>query len=388
MTQSRIPLNRNRQQRAAAPSPERGGAQIIAVCMVALLMFVGALFLVRWFLVRQNRLREADQKHLEKLTAGAKEWELMPPIASEKLTQAAEFARERGLSDSRPISLRAGLTSLQSIPTGSYVRVKRVTRKGARISLEVQVLSPAGEFIGDLGPADITVGSNSGEVLHYGVKPWRATYQTLNLALLLDCSTSMAGPKLETSKTATRSFLASLPADARCKIFSFATNVLAHSSWTTDKVALSEIFDQFRADGSTSLYLALDAASQEIARRDGKRHLLVCTDGKDTTQTASIDQVIARCRAEKIAIHAVAIEGGDVDLAGLKRLAESTAGSFQVAQGANGLPAAFRSITTGLFEPIYQIVILDPGQGLTGLSIHLGNSSPLTIELPAEASGA
>ena len=72
----------------------------------------------------------------------------------------------------------------------------------------------------------------------------------------------------------------------------------------------------------------------------------------------------------------------------LKRLAESTAGSFQVAQGANGLPAAFRSITTGLFEPIYQIVILDPGQGLTGLSIHLGNSSPLTIELPAEASGA
>jgi hypothetical protein len=124
-------------------------------------------------------------------------------------------------------------------------------------------------------------------------------------------------------------------------------------------------------------------ASTEPSDRPGRRHLISCTDGKDTLGGETESEVVARCRQNQISLHTVGIEGGDVILTLLARMAAATDGTSQTAASPGAIVATFQELSKQLTEPVYQLDVLDPERRLTDLQLQVGGPEGLSVEISA-----
>ena len=108
---------------------------------------------------------------------------------------------------------------------------------------------------------------------------------------------------------ASQRLLKHMPPGSRCRLFTFGNDVQATTPWTTDRDVLTEAASRIRPAGRTALFRALATASTEPSDRPGRRHLILCTDGKGTVGGESESEVVARCRTNQISLHTIGIEG-------------------------------------------------------------------------------
>jgi Ca-activated chloride channel family protein len=79
-------------------------------------------------------------------------------------------------------------------------------------------------------------------------------------------------------------------------------------AFTADKKVITDHFDELTPFGSTALHDALDKAARDVATHgEGRRAVVVMTDGMDTASTHSAEQVIARSRALDVPIYTVTV---------------------------------------------------------------------------------
>src|SRR5262249_8435750 len=87
----------------------------------------------------------------------------------------------------------------------------------------------------------------------------------------------------------------------------------------------------------TRLWDGMTTSLDELKGLDGRRVVLVFTDGDDTSSRASLGDVVERARAEEVMVYAVGLESRFCDGVrmvrsrpdgGLKRLAEETGGGY------------------------------------------------------------
>lgn len=109
--------------------------------------------------------------------------------------------------------------------------------------------------------------------------------QSLNLALVIDRSTSMRGRRIENVKMAARDLVDSLQPNDRLTIVSFSdrAEVLAPSTLARDKSALQSAISQMMPGGGTEIYQGVLAGLQEVRRFAGKGtidHVILLTDGR------------------------------------------------------------------------------------------------------------
>ncbi|HEX8202783.1 MAG TPA: Hsp70 family protein [Isosphaeraceae bacterium] len=155
--------------------------------------------------------------------------------------------------------------------------------------------------------------------------------EPVRVYLLIDVSSSMAGPPLEEAQAAARAFL------DRCDFTTTEVGLIAFS----DQVTLqAEATDNVRrvqaavarldADGTTNLADALELARQHLAPRDRTRYIVLLTDGyPDAAETALAEAKLARDQGVEI----VAIGTGEADRDYLRRLASTEEGSIFARQG-------------------------------------------------------
>ncbi len=126
----------------------------------------------------------------------------------------------------------------------------------------------------------------------------------LHLGLLFDTSGSMEDD-IRFSRSAAVKFLNSLPDAVDITLVDFDTEVRVARYGQADFARLIERIRGRRADGWTALYDALGVYLDGATALDGRRILVVYTDGDDTTSSMTFFDALELLRAADVTVYAV-----------------------------------------------------------------------------------
>jgi Ca-activated chloride channel family protein len=168
--------------------------------------------------------------------------------------------------------------------------------------------------------------------------------------LLVDASGSMADErKVANARQAARFIISALGPEDQLAVAGFDSRYWGVVAFTRDREAVRRGLESITPFGSTALHDALDKAARDIASHgEGRRAVVVLTDGVDTSSEKTADEVIARSRALDVPIYAVSVVSPLDDprsgsFLGPKRAGEATAASEMLARYAElSGGAAFR----------------------------------------------
>ena len=221
------------------------------------------------------------------------------------------------------------------------------------VSLFVTVQDAQKRLVPDLTQQDFEVADNE--------KPQPITYfdnsiHPINVVVMLDTSGSMT-LTIDLLKRAAEQFLIRLLPDDKAKVGAFNDKIQmgAHFSNNRDQL-VSEVRDLDYGNG-TRLWDAAGASLDELKNLDGRRVILVFTDGDDTASKTSLGRVIERARADEVMIYAIGLESRYFDGvrmvrskpdSGLRKIADETGGGYFELTRADDLAPTFTKIAQEL----------------------------------------
>jgi Ca-activated chloride channel family protein len=176
----------------------------------------------------------------------------------------------------------------------------------------------------------------------------------LNLTLAIDTSGSVRKDLSEEADAAHRFVHAILRPQDQMSLLQFATEVKELSPFTNKVAQIDRGLNQLHSDYATALYDAILLGSEGLGRRDGRRVLVLVSDGGDTAKSTTYKQALEAALRHEVMIYSiidVPIEASaGRDLGGehaLITLAEQTGGkSFYVSSG--GLDKVFAQVSDDL----------------------------------------
>jgi Ca-activated chloride channel family protein len=196
------------------------------------------------------------------------------------------------------------------------------------VELPVMVTDRAGLPVTDLKQPDFTI-------LEQG-KPQKITSfnyaSNLPIAagVLLDHSGSMK-PRMEQAKSAALEFFKKImrPGD-RAFVTGFAFDAKSSSPFVSDVSSLqSQVSAIPEASGGTALYDAIVTGLYRFRTLQGRRALIILTDGEDTTSRTSYEEMLTYARSARVPLYFIGVGLGIFDASGtnkMKTLAAETGG--------------------------------------------------------------
>jgi Ca-activated chloride channel homolog len=183
-----------------------------------------------------------------------------------------------------------------------------VFRQGIElVRLGVTVTDRRGSLVTDLGVDDF-------EILEDGRKQaigyFAAGLATgpgdppMHLGLLLDVSESM-GDDMAFTKTAAIKFLNTLLEAVDVTVVDFDTEVRVTRYDQSDFARLIERIRQHKAGGWTALYDAIGVYLDGAAEQDGRKVMLLYTDGGDTRSTMSFADLMGLLKSSDVTVYAI-----------------------------------------------------------------------------------
>ncbi|HEV2731500.1 MAG TPA: VWA domain-containing protein [Terriglobales bacterium] len=189
----------------------------------------------------------------------------------------------------------------------------------------------------------------------------------LSCAILLDTTGSMreALPRVKNSVV---KLIDDLGLQDAVAIYTFDEQLTVRQDFTTDKDAAKRAVLRTRAGGNTALFDALSEAAQELAKRRGKKALVIFTDGDDNSSLLTGSGAVGR--AKKLGIPLYAIAEGEATHAPkleklLRELSERTGGSSYRVKNAGDIERVFQAIATDL-QHLYVMSYKPPATAVDG----------------------
>ena len=196
------------------------------------------------------------------------------------------------------------------------------------VELPVSVTDSAGAPVTDLKQADFRVFENG--------KPQKITsfnYASnlpLAVGVLIDHSGSMLPRMKQTKAAATEFFRRIIKGGDRAFVGGFAFDTVKSAPFVSDVRALEEQVEAIpEASGGTSLYDAIVTGLYRFRGVQGRKALIILTDGEDTTSRVSYDEMLAYSRSARVPLYFIGIALGITDFVGtskMKQLAAETGG--------------------------------------------------------------
>jgi VWFA-related protein len=171
----------------------------------------------------------------------------------------------------------------------------------------------------------------------------------LTAVLVLDCSSSVAGAKLEFLKAAAGSFVRGLHPRDEAALVVFQSRVELLHAATTDREALLDAIARMTADGSTSMIDALFVGLKHHWG-NGRPVLVLFSDGRDTSSWLENEDLLSAARESSTTVYVVRTreeepgpgESGQAYL--LRRVVDATGGSSWSSGSGPEIEAAFREV--------------------------------------------
>jgi len=196
------------------------------------------------------------------------------------------------------------------------------------IELPVMVVDHAGVPVTDLKQTDFAVLENG--------KPQKIT--TFNYAsnlpiaagVLIDHSGSMK-PRMAQAKAAALEFFKKIMKGGdRAFATGFAFDAVSSAPFVTDVASLEQQVNTIPdASGGTSLYDAIVTGLYRFRTLQGRKALIILTDGEDTTSRTSYDDMLTYARSARVPLYFIGVGLGIFDAGGvskMKTLAAETGG--------------------------------------------------------------
>ncbi|MFL6248624.1 MAG: VWA domain-containing protein [Thermoanaerobaculia bacterium] len=220
------------------------------------------------------------------------------------------------------------------------------------VELPITVSNASGAPIADLTQANFTVLENN--------KPQKissfnfAANLPLALGVLLDHSGSME-KRMEDAKTAAVDFFKSIihPGD-RAFIAPFASDPSRNAPFVTDVGTLEAQVNAIpTAGGGTALYDAIVTGLYRFRNLQGRKALIVITDGEDTTSRLPYDDMLTYARASRVPLYFIGIgfgfgPGGLGGPGKMRALAAETGGVVYLIRDTKQLAATYKAIEQDL----------------------------------------
>ena len=188
-------------------------------------------------------------------------------------------------------------------------------------------------------------------------KPQEITFfenetQPFTVVVMLDFSASMT-LHLELLKAATEQFiLRMLPAD-KGQVGAFSDKIEFSGTFTNDRDDLIAALDDLQFGNPTRLYDAIDASIDVLEGIEGRRIVVVFTDGDDTASRRGQGDVLAKARKEEVMIYAIGLESEFFKQRtrpdrGLRKLADETGGGYFELKKTDDLAPTFTRVAQEL----------------------------------------
>jgi tight adherence protein B len=168
-----------------------------------------------------------------------------------------------------------------------------------------------------------------------------------SVVLAIDRSASMKGQSLVDAAAAARSFVEAKPAADRIAVTAFGSDALELTGFSTATIdvdtALRTLFvDQ---EQGTALHDAIVVSAQKLATEPFlARVIIVLTDGRDVSSSATLEEAIAAAQEVGAAVYPIAIEGPQFSPVPLQQLARETGGTYYGAASSSALADVYSSI--------------------------------------------
>lgn len=220
------------------------------------------------------------------------------------------------------------------------------------VNVFVNVTDKNGSIVGGLTRDDFRL-SEDGRPQSIAVFE-RQSEMPLNLTLAIDTSGSVYKDRSVEQSAAKHFVHAMLRPQDKMSLLEFATEVQELAPFTNKVSLIDHGLDRLRGGPSTALYDAIYLGSQKLGPLDGRKVLVIVSDGDDTAEDISYADALEQALRNEIMIYSlidVPIEASaGRDLRGehaLITLAEQTGGkSFYVNEG--GLDKAFSRVSDDL----------------------------------------
>jgi Ca-activated chloride channel family protein len=177
----------------------------------------------------------------------------------------------------------------------------------------------------------------------------------LSIALAIDTSPStLRDFKLEVSSA--RRFVHSiLRSEDRLSIFEVTELIEQKTSFTSDMKRIERGIDDLHTGPGTSIYDAIFLCSESLLDREGRKVLVLITDGGDTTSKADYNGALRRAQQSEVIVYSIIVVPIEADagrnLGGehaLIQISKDTGGKYYYAEGQQQLDEAFRKISDEL----------------------------------------
>jgi VWFA-related protein len=163
----------------------------------------------------------------------------------------------------------------EEVDAGDVIKVSTTL-----VSIPVSVMDRDGRFVPNLLKDDFRIWED-------GVEQEVAFFQSVDkpfsVVLMLDTSPSTQF-RLEDIQDAAISFVNQLRSDDMVMVVSFNDDIKVLSEFTTDRSKLQRAIQRAKTDDGTRLYDAVDMVmNQQLAKIQGRKAIVLFTDGVDTT---------------------------------------------------------------------------------------------------------
>jgi Ca-activated chloride channel family protein len=176
--------------------------------------------------------------------------------------------------------------------------------------------------------------------------------QPITVVVMLDTSASMT-LNLEFLKAAAEQFIIRLFPGDRAKVGAFNDKIEVSASFSDNRDELNAEIRHLDFGNGTRLYDALATSMDELKGIEGRRVVLVFTDGEDTASRIGLGGVVDRARAEEVMVYAIGLESEFLNQRtrpdrGLRRLADETGGGYFELKRTSELAATFTRVAQEL----------------------------------------
>ena len=177
----------------------------------------------------------------------------------------------------------------------------------------------------------------------------------MTLAMILDSSGSMQ-PAMDKVHVAAGRFVDNLGGEDRALVIDFDEKVYLLQDLTNSKDLLRKAITSTNALGGTALYDALYASFRRLRGIDGRKAIILLTDGDDTSSKFSFKRILDEAKVSDMIIYPVGMGTTflDVDLRRiLKTLSEETGGRAYFPSKVEELQAVYQEIADELKSQYY-----------------------------------
>jgi len=209
-----------------------------------------------------------------------------------------------------------------------------IFRGAARIVPVITTVTDAdGRLVPGLEKEDFSIFDN-GKIQETTV--FQSSVEPFTVVVMLDKSGSMTANLDRLNLAAEQFLLRLLPLD-KGQVGAFSDKIQLSGEFTSNRDSLISALKELQFGNPTRLYDAINESMAALRKAEGRKVVLIFTDGDDTSSRLGMGDVLERAKQEDVMVYAVGLQSeyfnGQSQVRsrpdrGLKRLADETGGGY------------------------------------------------------------